>query len=619
MADIPCTGKPTNAADGCRVGPICGKDLHGRRNHRIRRPTGWQRASVEAVQLGHDERRLVAQYQQMSNIQSLSCSPSDSSKTESAHPMDACQEDLPKLKPGHRARAMADPKEILGIVTPHYSNISLCYADIHKNVWVSLLLSCLGIACGCVVNELETNWWFLDPEKLLEGEYEIYYHNILLGSKITGVVLAFCLVLANIRYHVLMFVREISANDQLGSILSVSINAQHFPKVWDIPETRSRVFWQTIAILVVQIPKIDGRISVTGFPCGLSYLDPEGKYFYDTFLFFVLMAVRCCFLGRLVHVYQDLFSPEGDHMTVMTKTKASYSLAIRTLLSRRPVASSIAIPVAYFMVIAYVHNKIEGSVVNVWPADRSCDSTASFCVQIWASEHPVTFLNSLWMHFVAASTIGFGEYTTHTHLGRLLLSMSYYIALCLNSFIVFVVFKTLPLSKMERTVTGRVYRRHINKQLQREAAVLLQSVVRSRRAVQHVKVLSKIPWKRQLKVVPALAPSVDPPQKQGSFVAASNAMKLLSARRIAGTCAKKLNVALLRWRRARARVNSQLADNPALDVEAAGAVIILKANQIQADVERALVGLEKLHLASVVGHDDANESNGDSDEERGMP
>jgi hypothetical protein len=590
---------------------------------------------MHALQISHDERRLVAQYQKVAKVQSLTQSPLGSIPTKKRMPWTGGQtvaieendEYNSNLVPAHPANgnSLADPEprstlkkigageskrgwatfgKLLGIVTQQYTDINQCYNDVQKNVRLSILLSVLGIVCGMICNELETNWWFLDPKKLMMGEYEIYYHRALLGDKLAGLILAVCLVVTNIRYHVLMLIREFSASAQKGQFYSLVRSTQHAPTIWDFSETRSRVIWQTIAILIVQIPWVDERMSVKGFPCGLSVHDPEGRYFYDTFLFLVLLAVRCCFVGRLVHVYQDLFSLEGDSMTALTQTKATFSLAMRTLLSRHQVRACIAIPLVYLMMIAYIHNKVEGSVVNVWPEDRTCDVSTTVCLQIWASEHPVTYFNSLWMHFVAASTIGFGEYTTHTHLGRLLLATSYYTALCMNSFIVFVVFDILPLSRMERMVTGRVHRRQINKLLRRDAAVLIQSLARSRQTMQQANALVNVPPWKSPKIVATLEParpkessdpegrpSVEAPRHQSSLKSASNTVKVLRTRRLARTCEKKLNVALLRWRRARARVNDQLAECPGHDAEAAGAIMVIRANQIKADVDRALAKL----------------------------
>ena len=53
---------------------------------RDRRPINWHRASMHALQISHDERRLVAQYQKVAKVQSLTQSPLGSIPTKKRMP-----------------------------------------------------------------------------------------------------------------------------------------------------------------------------------------------------------------------------------------------------------------------------------------------------------------------------------------------------------------------------------------------------------------------------------------------------------------------------------------------------------------------------------------------------
>ena len=56
---------------------------------------------------------------------------------------------------------------------------------------------------------------------------------------------------------------------------------------------------------------------------------------------------------------------------------------------------------------------------------------------------------------------------------------------------------------------------------------------------------------------------------------------------------KHFNVSLLRWRRARSRAERLLDESAPYDVETAGALMVIKARQIKAEVERALLKLDQ--------------------------
>ena len=590
-------GGPTTIGSSKRQSPLihC-QNIHEQCTSQEELKPTWKKVIAKANRLTYEEQKLISRYKRFSEIQSIPISPRHKELSVELKPTRREVDNGGLAKSSVRQNLyMKDSdsdtfnaiKMAVGISDIRYENIHKCYSDVQLNVKVSLVLSVLGIMCGFICNELETNWWFLDQNELAEGSHEIYYHKVLLVDKIAGILIAMFLVVINIRYHVLMLICEVSSQGNRNKSL-VILTAQESPKIWDIPETRCRVICETMAILIVQLPGFNGRLSVKGFPCGLSHLDPEGRYFYDTFIFLVLFTVRCCFLARFIHVKQDLFSLEGEYMANFSQTKPSLSLAVRTLLSRHQVISSITVTLTYLVVVAYVHRTVEGSVVNVWPEDRRCDPMASLCVQIWAGEHPVTYLNSLWLHFAAASTIGFGEYTAHTHFGRLFIAASYYIGLCLNSFIVFVMFNVLPLSKMERTVVGRVYRRHVNMGLRQNAAILIQSFIRSKRAAQNNVRGPKLYGEHKGKLCTRKISKVSP---VGGQISALGRQQSFSA--IFRKYMKHFNVSLLRWRRARSRAERLLDESAPYDVETAGALMVIKARQIKAEVERALLKLDQ--------------------------
>jgi hypothetical protein len=100
-------------------------------------------------------------------------------------------------------------------------------------------------------------------------------------------------------------------------------------------------------------------------------------------------------------------------------------LFIHALMLLRQCAAGFA--VLYVAVIAYLHLRLEG-VANRWsvlereacqcrarapiefscarPDDPLCEHN---CRSIQEGQYPITYFNSLWLHIVTATTIGYGD------------------------------------------------------------------------------------------------------------------------------------------------------------------------------------------------------------------
>lgn len=168
-------------------------------------------------------------------------------------------------------------------------------------------------------------------------------------------------------------------------------------------------------------------------------------------------------------------------------------------------------------------------VANYWPQDRFC--TDDDCPEIYDGEHPVTYLNSMWLHFVTAATIGYGEYTVgdsfgstsftpvrrkcahsmffpirslrlespicamdwlkqlspsrlcaaqvHTQFGRFLVCISFIVGLMISSFVVTVVFDALSITSSEQYIIDKLKMKRMSIDLIENATIVVQRLARA--------------------------------------------------------------------------------------------------------------------------------------------
>lgn len=233
----------------------------------------------------------------------------------------------------------------------------------------------------------------------------------------------------------------------------------------------------------------------------------------------VVCVHRFKFVYRYIYINQDLFSVDGVRISKLTETPITPRLGIRHFIDQRPGTVTVVTFMVYLIVVAYIHNKLDG-VANWWPEDRFCSDED--CPQVYDGEYPVTYLNSIWIHFVSASTIGYGEYLVseewsyvrtrvctcvwfdverfdasitcashggatslhgalqvHTMFGRFLVCLSFIVGLLLSSFVVTVLFDALAISSNERQIIDQLRIKRMRKSLFETASVVIQRLCRS--------------------------------------------------------------------------------------------------------------------------------------------
>ena len=295
-----------------------------------------------------------------------------------------------------------------------------------------------------------------------------------------------------------------------------------------IPGKRTAIFWQTAAIMCSPIPFVDFYFRSAG---GLSDWDPKVTYYFDSFLFFLVFVCRIFLVVRTFLVFQKLFSSEAATISRITGTTITPTMPLRVYLSSTPKEVLYIMPTLYIMCIGYIHHSLEFST-NYWPTDRRCmedwdqhnetlnrkflkgtvdgvpdtdlepggwlnyehpsshthpvldnmhftfNNLSTNCQMIGESEHPITVINSAWLHFVTMTTIGYGEYQVNTHAGRFLVVLSWAFGLIVNSFVLSGFIQALAISRSERFLLEKLDHKHIQKMRHNDAASLITHFIK---------------------------------------------------------------------------------------------------------------------------------------------
>jgi hypothetical protein len=101
------------------------------------------------------------------------------------------------------------------------------------------------------------------------------------------------------------------------------------------------------------------------------------------------------------------------------------------------------------------------------------------------------------MHFVAFTTIGFGEYQVQTNYGRFLVIMSFFAGLITTSFAINILFRKLATEPSEKFLIDKLKVKKMRKMYAQAALILIQRVVRSFLIRQELLMLSHGDARRQ--------------------------------------------------------------------------------------------------------------------------
>ena len=348
----------------------------------------------------------------------------------------------------------------------------------------------MGITCMAV--ELQTNWWFLKPVDDKEGKdsapTNMYsrYNLLLFSLKVLSILVNIMTFVFNTHYHVLKLYLELARS---------RISDERMLTIWQVPRTKFRVLYEGVLLLISPIPSVEGTVSLE---VGLSNHDPKAEYRMDIFIFMAMLVLRWKYIYRFIYVRQDLFTQDGMVLSVLTGTKATPSLGFRAFTENNPVILFTVSFFAYLLVVAYAHNKLEGPT-NYWPEHRWKtkfeDDDDGYIIM--KGHHPVTFMNAFWLHFVAFSTIGFGEYLVQTHFGRVLVAVSFFAGLVLTSFAINILFKKLAIETSEQFLLEKLQVKKMRKVYAQSALVVIQRLVRRFLLDQEIKMLKSGGARRQ--------------------------------------------------------------------------------------------------------------------------
>ena len=344
------------------------------------------------------------------------------------------------------------------------------------------MLCCLStVVLTFVVVEFETNWWFLEepddgsnnkasvsPTKMLKyiPGTTIKLKHILFGMKVMIVFTNIWTFIFNTHYHVLKLYLELARS---------RISDDRMLTVWQVPDAKMRVLLEGAFIMISPIP---GFQTSTRMFVGLSKHDPFAEFQMDVFIYIVMLIMRWKFVYRFIYVRQDLFTQDGMVLSQLTGTKATPSLGFRAFTEQNPVSLFMGSLATYLMLVAYVHNKLEGPT-NYWPEERFRGEAVDDDTRlIKDGYYPVTFMNALWMHFIAFSTIGFGEYLVETMFGRILVAVSFFAGLVLTSFAINILFKKLAIETSEQFLLEKLQVKKMRKVFAQSALNVIQRLVR---------------------------------------------------------------------------------------------------------------------------------------------
>ena len=171
---------------------------------------------------------------------------------------------------------------------------------------------------------------------------------------------------------------------------------------------------------------------------------------------------------------------------------ATPSLGFRSFTEDNPITIFVYSFGIYLGIVAYLHNKLEGPT-NYWPESRHkkmpiLDDEGGYTL-VKQGHHPVTFANSFWLHFIAFSTIGFGEYLVQTYPGRFLIMVSFFAGLILTSFAINILFKKLAIDTSEQFLLEKLQSKKLRKSYAEAALLVIQRLVRSFLLNQEIKML----------------------------------------------------------------------------------------------------------------------------------
>ena len=359
------------------------------------------------------------------------------------------------------------------------------------NVKTCLLCCVLSMFLCFLLVELETNWWFLDDEGVGDSESDEYevpnpqlkdkwkYWIVLLKFVIMSVN-AFTFIF-NTHYHVLKLYLELARQ---------KISDERMLTVWQVPRAKFRVLFEGILLMISPIPWVNYSISLK---VGVGHVhDPSAHYRIDIFVFILMMLLRWKYVYRFIYVRQDLFTQDGMVLSTLTGTRATPSLGFRSFTEENPITIFVYSFGIYLGIVAYLHNKLEGPT-NYWPESRHkkmpiLDDEGGYTL-VKQGHHPVTFANSFWLHFIAFSTIGFGEYLVQTYPGRFLIMVSFFAGLILTSFAINILFKKLAIDTSEQFLLEKLQSKKLRKSYAEAALLVIQRLVRSFLLNQEIKML----------------------------------------------------------------------------------------------------------------------------------
>mmetsp|Transcript_66376 Transcript_66376/g.183310 ORF Transcript_66376/g.183310 Transcript_66376/m.183310 type:complete len:994 (+) Transcript_66376:369-3350(+) len=293
-------------------------------------------------------------------------------------------------------------------------------------------------------------------------------------------------IILNFLYHYHMLRLDMMLKEQkVENWISISL------KLVQIPGKRFTIFWQTIAILFCPFPGWNPwEVAKTG----LDESDPWVVYNIDSFNFFLVIGLRLFLMVRIFLVFQKLFTAEASTISKITGTAISSTMPIRVYLAKTPAEVLYIMPTIYIMSIAYIHYSLEYST-NYWPVDRTCTDTDGYtdsymrrgrtvhaptntCELIIQSEHPITIINSAWLHFVTMTTIGYGEYQVQTHIGRLLIVISWVFGLIVDSFVLSGFIQSINVTRSEKFLLDKLEHKHLTKMKHNDAASLITHFIK---------------------------------------------------------------------------------------------------------------------------------------------
>ena len=156
-------------------------------------------------------------------------------------------------------------------------------------------------------------------------------------------------------------------------------------------------------------------------------------------------------------------------LALLTNTEVTANMAMRAYLNAHASVVMAVAPLAYLAIIAYLHVLVERPT-DGWRTGALYDDD-DFTDR-------VTWANAWWLHFVTATTVGYGVYVVRTHVGRVLAVISVMFGLVMSSYIVNAVFETLNMSRAERYILEKLELKAVRAEMVVSATLLIQRSMR---------------------------------------------------------------------------------------------------------------------------------------------